>query len=440
MLAFTVATAILTGLVFGLVPALHASASQLQMRLRQGARGMVGRSGRARTRRTLVVSEISLAIMLLVGAGLLLRSFSRLRDVDPGFRPDNNTVFTITLPESKYPTVEKQGQFVSDLTERLQRMPGTQSVGASFGLPLSDTRFSLSFTVDGRPEPKDGDEPSAQVRIASADYFRTMGIPLLRGRTFTSQDRAESPQVLLISEQLARRFFPNEDPIGKTLRMGWTRGTKKLGGEVIGIVADVKQFGLDRDASPALYAAADQWPFDEITFVVSSRADPAALATSIRSVVHDADADLPIFDYRPMKEMVSMSLSQPRFYLLLLGSFAGVALLLSAIGLYGVIAYAVQQRTREIGVRMALGATRKRVLRMVISEGLGMTLVGVIAGLAGAAALTGLMRTLLFGITATDPVTFASVAGVLTLVALTACVVPARRAASVDPQQALRSE
>jgi predicted permease len=440
MLAFTAATAMLTGLIFGLVPALHASAAQLQMRLRQGARGMVGRSGRARTRRLLVVSEISLAIMLLVGAGLLLRSFTRLREVDPGFSPENNTVFTITLPESKYPTVEKQGQFVANMTDRLQRLPGTQSVGATFGLPLSDTRFSLSFTVDGRPAPADGDEPSAQVRIASVDYFRTMGIRLLRGRTFTPQDRLDAPQVILISEQLARRFFPNEEPIGKSIRMGWTRGTRKLGGEVVGVVADVKQFGLDRDAAPALYAAADQWPFDEVTFVVSSQADPASLATAIRGAVHEADPDLPIFDYRPMKELVSMSLSQPRFYMLLLGSFAGVALLLAAIGLYGVIAYAVQQRTREIGVRMALGATRQSVLQMVIGEGLGMTIVGVVAGLAGAAALTGLMRTLLFGITATDPVTFASVAGVLTLVAITACVVPARRAASVDPQQALRSE
>jgi predicted permease len=440
MLWFTVAVALGTGVLFGLIPAFHASSSQLQSRLKEGTRGAGGRSGRARTRQALVVGEVALAIVLLVGAGLLMRSFTRLREVDPGFRATNNTVFTVTLPEAAYPKLEQQRRFASDLLAGLQRIPGVVSAGESFGLPLTDTRFSLSFTVEGRPEPAPDDEMNAQVRVASTDFFKTMGLRLFRGRSVGPEDRLDAPPVLIVTQELVQRYFPNEDPLGKRLHMGWTREGRELGGEIVGVVSDVKQLSLTKDAVPTLYAAAEQWPVDEITFVVASTASTTTLAPAIRGLVRDLDANLPLYDLHAMSDLVTGALAQPRFYLTLLAGFAGAALLLAAVGLYGVIAYAVQQRTREIGVRMALGASAGNVLRMVLREGLGMSALGVALGLAGAAALTRLLQTLLFGVTATDPLTFAGVAGVLTLVAIAACVIPARRAASIDPQRALRTD
>lgn len=440
MLVFTISVAVVTGMLFGLIPALNASSSQLQLRLREGGRGSGGGSVRARARRALVVGEVALAIVLLVGAGLLMRSFTRLRDVDPGFRATNNTVFTVTLPEATYPRLEQQRLFTQNLLAALQRIPGVAAAGGSFGLPLTDTRFSLSFTVEGRPEPTPETEPHAQVRVATPDFFRSMGIPLIRGRNIGPEDRYDAPPVLVVTEELARKYFPNEDPIGKRLHMGWRREEHELGGEIVGVVADVKQLALSADAVPTLYAAAEQWPMDEITFVVSSTLATASIAPAIRAAVSELDPNLPVYDLHAMSELVAGALAQPRFYLTLLGGFAGAALLLAAVGLYGVIAYAVQQRSREIGVRMALGASAGTVLRMVIREGLGMSALGVVIGLAGAAGLTRLLQSLLFGVTPTDPLTFLGVAGVLSLVTVAACVIPARRAAAIDPQRALRMD
>ncbi len=440
MLWFTMVVALGTGLLFGLIPALHASSSQLHSRLKEGTRGSGGRSGRARTRRALVVGEVAVAIVLLVGAGLLMRSFARLRDVDPGFRATNNTVFTVTLPEAAYPKLQQQRQFAADMLAGLGRIPGVTSAGATFGLPLTDRRFSLSFTVEGRAAPALDDEPNAQVRVASGDFFKTMGMRLLRGRGFGPEDRYDSPPVLVVTQELVNRYFPNEEPLGKRLHMGWTREGHELGGEIIGVVSDVKQLSLTSDLVPTLYASGEQWPVNEITFVVASGGSTSALTAAIRTLVRDVDPDLPIYDLHAMSDLMTGALAQPRFYLTLLAAFAGAALLLAAVGLYGVIAYAVQQRTREIGVRMALGASAGSVVRMVIREGLGMSAAGVVIGLAGAAALTGLLKTLLFGVTATDPLTFTGVAAVLSLVTIAACVIPARRAASIDPQRALRTD
>jgi len=364
----------------------------------------------------------------------------RLRDVDPGFVATNNTTFTVSLPEAGYARLEQQRQFVSNTIDGLRRMPGVVSAGASFGLPLSDTNFSLSFTVEGRPEPPPDDEPHAQIRLASADFFKTMGIRLLRGRNIGPEDRFDSPPVLVVSEELAHRYFPNEDALGKRLHTGWHEEGHEMGGEVVGIVSNVKQLALTKDAVPTVYAAADQFPFSEISFVVSSTTSTASLAPAIRGVVHELDPNLPVYDLRPLSDLVDGALAQSRFYLTLLASFAGSALLLAAVGLYGVIAYAVQQRSREIGVRMALGASAATVLRMVVREGIGMAAMGVVLGLAGAAALTRLLQTLLFGVTATDPVTFVAVAAVLTLVTIAASLIPARRAAAIDPQRALRMD
>ncbi|MFN8572074.1 MAG: FtsX-like permease family protein [Gemmatimonadaceae bacterium] len=356
--------------------------------------------------------------------------------MDPGFVAEGNTAFTVTLPESAYPGVAKQRQFGNELLASLRSVPGVSLAAASFGLPLTDTRFSLSFTVDGRPAPPPTDEPSAQVRVASTDYFRAMGMHLLRGRGVEDRDNLESPQVVVVSQELARRYFPNEDPLGKVLRMGWRREGRELGGTIVGVVGDVKQFGLGVDAIPTMFVAMDQWPMDEMTFVVRSSMSAATLAPMLRSAVHTVDPRLPIFDYTALTAVVDASLAQPRFYLSLLLAFAGAALLLAAVGLYGVIAYAVQQRAREIGVRMALGASSAAVLRMVVREGLAMSAVGVVLGIAGALALTRLLQSLLFGVTPADPVTFAGVSILLTLVAVLASIVPARRAASVDPQLA----
>jgi putative ABC transport system permease protein len=379
-------------------------------------------------------------MVLLIGAGLLIRSFTRLREVDPGFRTTNSTAFTVTLPEATYPKLEQQRRFAADVVAGLQQIPGVTSAGASFGLPLTDTRFSLSFTVEGRPAADPNDEPNAQLRIASTDYFSTMGIPLLRGRSFGADDRYDTPSVVIATEALVRKYFPGDNPLGKRVHMGWTREGHELGGEIVGVVADVKQFGLSGDVVPVLYAAAEQWPMDEFTFVVASTSLTETIAPAIRQVVRGLDAHLPVYDLHAMEDLVSEALAQPRFYLSLLAAFAGAALLLAAVGLYGVIAYAVQQRTREIGVRMALGASSGNVLGMVVREGLGMSAVGVALGLVGAAALTRVLQSLLFGVTTTDPLTFASVAVVLSLVAIAASLIPARRAASIDPQRALRTD
>jgi putative ABC transport system permease protein len=440
MFLFTLGVGIATGLLFGLLPALQGARSELQSRLKEAARGAVGKSGVTRVRRVLVVAELALAVMLLAGAGLLLRSFARLSDVHLGFDASSLTAFTVVLPEKDYALLDAQRRFVHDVQERIRVLPGVRSVGATFGLPLSSTRFSLSFTVEGRPEPPPDNEPTGQVRVATPEYFRTMGIPLLRGRGFTDQDRSDTPQVVLISDALARKYFPNEDPIGKRIFAGWRRDGKRFGGEIIGVVGDVRQFGPRQEPPPAYYAAAEQWPTDEVVFVVKSATHAAALVPALRTVIREVDRKLPVFDVQSGNDLVWRSLSEPRFYLLLLGGFAISALVLGGVGIYGVIAYTVRQRTREIGVRMALGATSGRILRMVVGEGAALAAVGVVLGLVGALQLTGILKRMLYGVEPNDAPTLAVVALLLALVAVLSCLVPARAAARVSPQGALRAE
>jgi putative ABC transport system permease protein len=379
------------------------------------------------------------AIVLLVCAGLLLRSFAKLQGVDPGFRPAGLTAFTVTLPETRYARLVDQRQFADRTLEGLRAIPGVEHAAASFGLPLTDTRFQLTFTIDG----KEGDptnEPRGQVRVASAGYFEAMGIPLVTGRLFTPADRWDSPQILVVSQELARRYFPNGDAIGKHLQTGWGREGRELGGEVVGIVGDVKQFGLSIESPPAYYAVADQWPTDEITFVVRTANDGSSLAGAIRGLIRQLDNELPIFDLTTGETLVAASLAQPRFYLLVIAAFATAALLLSAIGVYGIIAYTVRQRTREIGVRMALGASAGQIVRMVVGEGLMLAAFGLALGVMIALALGGQLTELLFQVDKRDWITFVSVTGVLVAAAVAACVVPARSAARLGPQEALRGE
>jgi predicted permease len=441
VLLFTLGVTVVAALVFGSIPALHASGAQLASRLRDGNRGSRTRPGSARARGALVIGEMALAIMLLAGAGLLLRSLSRLRDVNPGFEPARVSTFTVTLSPVKYPRSDDHRAFGTALLEAVGRIPGVDSAALAFGLPLSGTSFQLSFDVDGRPAPPPNAEPRAQVRVVSAGYFGTMGIPLLRGRAFTPDDRPGGPQALVVSEETARRHFPGEDPIGKRIAFGWGRDDGgRLSGEIVGIVGDVRHRSLSAEVSPHVYAAFAQWPIDQLTVVMRSRGDPAATIAAARGAVASLDRDVPVYDAFTLATMVDRSLGQPRFYVLLLGVFAGLAVLLAAVGIYGVIAYTVQQRTREIGIRIALGASAERVVSMMVRRGLVLALAGVALGTAGAFAVTRVLRSLLYGVGARDPVTFVGVAVLLGVVALLASWIPARRAARVDPLTAMRAE
>jgi putative ABC transport system permease protein len=442
VMAFALAVTAIAGALFGVVPALQAAGADLHLRLRAGSRSANARAGggSARARRALVVSEVALAIVLLAGAGLLIRSFARLRDVNPGFRTEDTSTFTVTLSPTKYPREDQQLAFSRSLLERVRQLPGVQTAATTFGLPLSTTAFRLTFEIAGRAPASPTDEPRAQFRIASPDYFRTLGIPLLRGRSFDARDRQGSAPVVLISQETARRYWPNEDPIGQRILTGFGRSGAKMGGEIIGVVGDVRQFGLDDTPTAHAYLASDQWPLDEITVVMRSTTPAAATLAAARTVVRELDPELPLYDVAPLADMVADSLAQRRFYLMLLAGFAGVALLLAAVGIYGVIAYSVQQRSREIGIRVALGASRESVLSMILGDGLVLVLAGVVIGTLGAVGLTRLLRTLLFGVSATDPVTFVAVPLLLVATGVIACALPARRAVRLDPMLTIRGE
>jgi putative ABC transport system permease protein len=378
--------------------------------------------------------------MLLVGAGLLIRSFGRLRQVNPGFDAAHVSTFSVTLSPVKYATIEQQRAFATTLLDQVHRIPGVDSAAVTFGLPLSGTSFQLSFDVRGRPALPPNAEPRAQVRIVSPGYFATVGIRLVQGRAFGAGDRPGSPGAMIISQETARRYFPAESPLGKHIEFGWTRDGEHLSGEIVGVVSDVRQHGLSADLTPHVYAAWDQWPLDEITVVMRSRGDPAVPLNAARTLVLSLDRDLPVYDAFTLESMVDRALGQPRFYVLLLSVFATLALVLAVVGIYGVIAYAVQQRSREIGIRIALGASTERVVGMVVLRGLTLAVIGVALGTAGAYAVTRVLQSLLFGVSARDPLTFAAVAALLGGVAVLASWIPARRAARVDPLTAMRAE
>jgi len=441
--AFVVTT--LTGLLFGVAPALKASALDVHERLRAVERGSAGRTSAARSRRLLVVTEVTLALVLLAGAGLLLRSLARLRDVDPGFRSDGLATFSLGQLPRRYASKEAEIDFTTRLLKGLRRLPGVTAADVSFKLPLKGGSTQLTITVRGAPP--DAREPRAQARAAGPEYFAAMGIPLLRGRMFTERDRLTraggEPQVLLISAELARRYFPNEDPIGKYLQTGWGNvgwPGVKFGGEVIGIVGDVRQRALSQDVTPHMYMPYQQWPVNEYDVVIRSTTPPEALLAGARTLLRSLDPQIPMSGARAYTDIVARSLGDRRFYMVLLALFAVVAMSLAVVGVYGVMAYGVQQRRREIGIRMALGATRDRVVRMVLSDGLRMVGTGVALGLVAALGLTRLLQSLLYSVGPRDPVTFVAAPSLLIFAAVVACALPARNASRLDPVATIRTE
>jgi len=439
VLAFTVACAVVTSVVFGLVPALNASAGGLASVV-ASARGAAGHRG-SRTRRGLVVSEMALAVVLLVGAGLLIRSYERLQQVNPGFDPDGVVTFNLSLPEAKYPGAANLTGFTSALLAQLQAEPGVESVAAIFGLPFAGD-FSASTSFRDPRTPDTNDDRLAGMRIVTPDYFKTMKIPLAAGRLFDAGDNERAPEVVLINQQTARRFFVGVNPIGQQIRVGvnLARDARSNNKTIVGIVSDVKYGRLDSDTPPELYLPYAQHAVDEFTIVLRVAGSPMAFAPTLRRNVAAIDRDLPIAKIEPMTSVIGASIAERRFTMLLLTAFAAVAVALAAVGIYGVLAYLVSQRVQEIGVRLAIGATPRSVAALFVREGAVLTLAGLAGGVAGALAITSTLSTLLFGVTATDPWTFASVAGALAVVALLASYLPARRAAWVDPMTALRNE
>ena len=444
VLLFTAGVTALTGVLFGAFPAVHAARGNVSGMLKDGMRGSTGGVASRRARDTLVMAEMSLAVVLLVGSGLLIRSFSKLISVDPGFTAERVITYSVVLPDAKYGGYAQRRAFVSELLERMKRVPGAQGAAVVTGLPLSDVMMRTWAHIEGTPEETPSERKPTDVAMVTPGYFTAMGIPLVSGRAFTDRDGSGAPVVSIVNQEFAKRYFPNENPVGKRIRLGWeqdtaaTGGNMTLGGEIVGVVGNVKRRGLAQEVYPETYASFMQPTFEMFSVVVRSTSEPSTVMAAIRAQMRELDRDLPVSDLRQLQELISKSVSRPRFYTTLLGVFAAIALILAAVGIYGVISYAVSLRTREIGIRIALGATGRQVSALVLQQGVTLALVGVVLGGAGAYWLTRLLTKLLFGVTATDPLTFFGVAGLLTFVAAIASYVPARRAGRVDPLVAMR--
>jgi putative ABC transport system permease protein len=437
VLAFTCAISLITGIVFGLVPALQASSPNVTGWLKDGARGASGGPRRNLARSVLVVSEVALSLMLLVGAGLLLKSFVRLLNTHPGF--DANQVVTLDIPLSRqrYDTPEKRAQFFTELIDKAKSLPGVEAVGLVNNLPLSNSIDVLDFEVAGRAPYPLGSLHQAHYTLVTPGYFDAIKIQLKQGRFLNDGDRKNSPPVMLINESMVKTYFPSEDPIG--LRLILDPAQPPI--EIVGVVGDARRISLETRAAPEFYFPFAQAPYRRMNVVArSTNANPSPLVSAIRSLVTEMDRDQIIWQTRPLDQLVNASIADRRFNMWLLAGFAGLALILAVLGIYGVMTYSVRQRTHEIGIRMALGAKASDVVRLVIRNGMTLAVIGVVIGLAGAFGLTRLMTTLLFEVKATDVFTYATVAIGLQVVALVACYIPARRAAKVDPLVALRYE
>jgi putative ABC transport system permease protein len=436
VLGFTLLISLLSGFVFGMAPALRLPKLSLNDVLKEGSRGSAG-PARQWMREGLVVSEVALALVLLIGAGLLISSFWRLQEVDRGLDPSNVVTLNVTLPGSRYGKGEQQTAFLKQALERISGLPGARSAGVVSSLPFTGGA-ATDFAIEGRPPFEPSKEPIADIRSVDPGYFRVMGIPLRAGREFTDRDAAGAPQVMIINEFMARQHWPDEDPVGKRVTMlDWG---PPLTGEIVGVVGDVKANALDVEARSMIYWPYPQFPQVFNNFVIRTGGDPSNIVGAVKSQIWSVDPELPIARIATMEQLIADSIAPRRFNMLLLGIFAAVALCLAAVGIYGVISYAVSMRTQEIGIRMALGAGRGSVLGLVVRQGMTPALVGLALGLVAAFALTRVMTSLLFEVSATNPLVFGLTSAVLGGVALAACWIPAWRAARVDPMVALRYE
>jgi putative ABC transport system permease protein len=438
VLGVTLAVSLATGFLFGLVPALESARLNLNGSLKEGGKGSAGQGARnRRLRNALVIAEVALALVLLAGAGLLIKSFVRLQEVDPGFHRENLLTMVVRLPGGKYEEDRQLVAFFHQAAERIRAVPGVRGAGTVSYLPFyGGPGSATSFSVEGRPAPPPGEAPTTDVRVTDAGYFGAMGIPLLQGRNFTGVEVREARHVVLVNAAMARQIFPGENPLGKRILVEMS--SEAVPTEIVGIVGDVKFASLAEEVRPTVYMPMAELPYSLMTLVIRTTGDPGALAPTARRVLREIDPDQPVSDIRTMNQVMSEAVGRNRFNTLLLGLFAGLATLLAAVGIFGVMSSSVTLRTREIGLRVALGARQGQVLALILKQGLLLTLAGVALGLAGAVALTRLLAGLLFGVGSTDPATFTAIALLLTLVSAIACYIPARRAARVDPLIALR--
>jgi putative ABC transport system permease protein len=441
VLIFTMLVSLVTGVVFGLVPAWQASHVDLNSSLKSGSRTGSGGESKGRVRNALIMAEVALALVLLISAGLLIQSFARLGRVQSGVRTERLLTARVSLPDVAYPKNENVIAFYDQFLTRIRAIPGVESASTIVPLPLSGSNMVTSFDIQERPLPE-GQRPGAPVRIIATDYFKTMGIPVRQGRIFDERDRLDSAPVVIVNERFAQKYFPGEDVIGKRIQPGFSADDsgEKIR-EIVGVVGNVKHLSLRNEDSPEMYLPRTQIPFGIMSIVIrTSVSNPNAITNSLRKELAAMDATIPLTSVRVFEEYISRSLARPRFNTLLLSIFAGTALVLTAIGIYGVLAYSVAQRTSEIGIRIALGAGKSSIFRLIVGQ--AMTLVGIslVLGLAGAFAATRLLSSLLFGVGASDPVTFIGIVLLVSAVAFIAAWVPARRATRVDPIIALRAE
>jgi putative ABC transport system permease protein len=438
-LLFTLGASLLSGILFGLAPALQASRTNFNASLKEGGRGGSG-VGHQIVRRVLVVCEVALSLVLLVGAGLMLRSFQRIQQTGPGLDPAGLVTMQVSLPDSQYKEDSQVRGYIDRILERVQGLPGVASAGVVTPIPLSGNGWQTGFRKAGAPEPAPGQAPGTDIARVSADYFRTMRIPLLKGRYFTTADTADSLPVTIIDKTMADRYWPGEDPIGKQMRVQVRRGPNPPWQTIVGVVGHVKNYGVDANSRVETYVPYTQGPVGYIGLVVRTRLAPESLGTAVRQAAVAVDANVPIYRTTTMEQMMDQLAVSRRLSTFLLGLFAAVALLLASLGLYGVMSYAVTQRSREIGIRMAIGAQRSDVLRLVINSGVKLVGIGLGIGLAASLGLSRTLATMLFQVSPFDLAAFASVSVLLTLAGLLACYIPARRATKLDPLVALRYE
>jgi putative ABC transport system permease protein len=438
VLGFALAVSLLSSVVFGIVPAIAASKTDLVTTLKEGGRSDTG--GHNWIRSSLIVGQVTLGIVLTACAGLLMTSFLKLSHMDEGFRPDHILTFTFETPDSRYK--DTRPQFYQEYFDKLRALPGVQSASGSMFLPMVDSLAVISFQNPEHPV-AEGKQPAAELTLISPSYFRTMQVPLLEGRDLTDADNVKAAQVMLVNQTFAQQYFPGENVVGKKLKPGVGDGTP--GGppwrEIVGVVGNIRHSATQLELSPAMYLPASQAPnWCCLYSVVRTSVDPMSLEPEVRRLVSSMDRDIPVTDVRTMPELLSLELAQPRFAMTLLGAFAGLALILTVVGLYGVMAYSVSRRTREIGVRLALGAQRSTVLKMVLRDAAVLLLAGIVLGAVASLASASVLKTMLYGIAPRDPIVLAVVCISVAFAGLLAAYIPALRAASIDPTQALRSE